>query len=64
MDHGDMGWGCVCGVDSFGSGQGPMAGCCEYGDELSDSGATELRLIAMLCHSMIRNQCYCYRVVK
>jgi hypothetical protein len=31
-----------CGVDSAGSGLGPLAGCCEYGDEPSGSGATEL----------------------
>jgi hypothetical protein len=31
-----------CGLDSTGSGQGPVAGCCECGDEHSDSGATEL----------------------
>jgi hypothetical protein len=31
-----------CGVDSPGSGQGPLAGCCECGDEPSGSGATEL----------------------
>jgi hypothetical protein len=30
------------GVDSAGSGQGPVAGCCECGDEPSGSGATEL----------------------
>jgi hypothetical protein len=29
-------------VDSTGSGQGPVAGCCECGDEPSGSGATEL----------------------
>jgi hypothetical protein len=29
-------------VDSPGSGQGPVAGCCECGDEPSGSGATEL----------------------
>jgi hypothetical protein len=29
-------------VDSPGSGQGSLAGCCECGDELSGSGATEL----------------------
>jgi hypothetical protein len=29
-------------VDSPGSGQGQMAGCCECGDERSGSGATEL----------------------
>jgi hypothetical protein len=27
-----------CGVDSAGSGQGQLAGCCECGDELSGSG--------------------------
>jgi hypothetical protein len=31
-----------CGVDSPGSGWGPLAGCCERGDEHSGSGATEL----------------------
>jgi hypothetical protein len=31
-----------CGVDSPGSGQGPLACCCECGDEPSGSGATEL----------------------
>jgi hypothetical protein len=31
-----------CGVDSSGSGEGPLAGCCECGDETSASGATEL----------------------
>jgi hypothetical protein len=31
-----------CGVDSPGSGQGLLAGCCECGDEPSGSGATEL----------------------
>jgi hypothetical protein len=31
-----------CGLDSTGSGQGPVAGCCECGDELSGSCATEL----------------------
>jgi hypothetical protein len=31
-----------CGVDSHGSGYGPLAGCCECGDEPSGSGATEL----------------------
>jgi hypothetical protein len=28
------------GLDSTGSGQGPVAGCCECGDEPSDSCAT------------------------
>jgi hypothetical protein len=31
-----------CGLDSTGSGQGPVAGCCECGDEPSGSCATEL----------------------
>jgi hypothetical protein len=31
-----------CRVDPVGSGQGPVAGSCEYGDEPSGSGATEL----------------------
>jgi hypothetical protein len=29
-------------VNSTDSGQGPVAGCCESGDEPSSSGATEL----------------------
>jgi len=33
------------GLDSTGSGQGPVAGCCECGDEPSGSCATELVLI-------------------
>jgi hypothetical protein len=35
-----LAWG--CGLDSTGSGQGPMTGCCECGDEPSGSCATEL----------------------
>jgi hypothetical protein len=31
-----------CGLDSTGSGQGPVAGCCECGNEPSGSCATEL----------------------
>jgi hypothetical protein len=31
-----------CGLDSTGSGQGPVAGCCECGDERLGSSATEL----------------------
>jgi hypothetical protein len=31
-----------CGVDSPGSGQGPVAGSHEYGDKISGSDATEL----------------------
>jgi hypothetical protein len=40
MDLKEIGWGCR--VDPVGSGQGPVAGCCEYGDEPAGSGATEL----------------------
>jgi hypothetical protein len=32
----------VCGLDSTGSGQGPVAGCCECGEEPSGSCATKL----------------------
>jgi hypothetical protein len=31
-----------CGMDSPGSGYGPLVGSCECGDEPSGSGATEL----------------------
>jgi hypothetical protein len=31
-----------CGLASPGSGQGPLAGCCECDDEPAGSGATEL----------------------
>jgi hypothetical protein len=37
---GKMAWG--CGLDSTGSGQGPVEVCCECGDEPSGSCATEL----------------------
>jgi hypothetical protein len=37
---GRLAWG--CGLDSTGSGQGSVAGCCECGDEPSGSCATEL----------------------
>jgi hypothetical protein len=35
-----LAWG--CGLDLTGSGQGPVAGCCECGDEPSGSCSTEL----------------------
>jgi hypothetical protein len=35
-------WLRVCGLDSIGSGKGPVAGCCECDDEPSGSCATEL----------------------
>jgi hypothetical protein len=41
MDLREIGFG-VCGLDSTVSGQGPVAGCCEFGDEPSGSCATEL----------------------
>jgi hypothetical protein len=37
-----LGGGGVCGFDSTVSGQGPVAGCCECGDEPLSSGTTEL----------------------
>jgi hypothetical protein len=40
MDLREIGW--EVGVDSPGSGQGPVADCCECGDELSGSGGTDL----------------------
>jgi hypothetical protein len=40
MDLREIGWGCR--LDPVGSGQRPVAGCCEYGDGPSGSGATEL----------------------
>jgi hypothetical protein len=41
MDLGACGWG-GGGLDSTGSGQGPVADCCGCGDEPSGSCATEL----------------------
>jgi hypothetical protein len=41
MDLREIGLG-GCGLDSNVSGQGPVAGCCECGDEPSGSCATEL----------------------
>jgi hypothetical protein len=37
---GRLAWG--CGLNSTVSGQAPLAGCCEWGDELLGSYATEL----------------------
>jgi hypothetical protein len=42
MDLREIGLGGGCGLDSTVSGQGPVAGCCEFGDEPSGSCATEL----------------------
>jgi hypothetical protein len=41
-EDGRLALGGVCGLDSTGSGQGPVAGCGECGDESSGSCATEL----------------------
>jgi hypothetical protein len=41
MDLWEIGLG-GCRLDSTGSGQGPVVGCCECGDEPSGSCATEL----------------------
>jgi hypothetical protein len=38
---GRLAWG-GCELESTGSGQGPVVGCCECGDESSGSCATEL----------------------
>jgi hypothetical protein len=46
MDLREIGWG--CGLDSTGSGQGPVAGCIECGDEPSGSCATELYTFPLL----------------
>jgi hypothetical protein len=37
-----------CGLDPTGSGQGPVAGCCECGDEPSGSCVTELVSLILL----------------
>jgi hypothetical protein len=43
-----LAWG--CGLDSTGSVQGPVAGCCECGDEPSGSFATELVIVSYVVH--------------
>jgi hypothetical protein len=45
MDLREIGLG-GCGLDCTGSGHGPVAGCCECGDEPSGSCATEFVLIS------------------
>jgi hypothetical protein len=42
-----------CGLDSTVSGQGPVAGCCECGDEPSGSCATELVSFPIPSHASI-----------
>jgi hypothetical protein len=49
---GRLAWG--CGLDSTSSGQGPAAGCCEYGDEPSGSCAT--KLVHCILHSTVHTQ--------
>jgi hypothetical protein len=44
MDLRDIGLGGGGGLDSTSSGQGPVAGCCECGDEPSGSCATKLEV--------------------
>jgi hypothetical protein len=40
MDLREIGWGCR--VDPAGSGQGQVAGCCEYGDKPAGTVAKDL----------------------
>jgi hypothetical protein len=47
LDLREIGLG-VCGLDSTGSGQVPVTGCCECGDEPSGSCATELAVLNLL----------------
>jgi hypothetical protein len=42
MDLREIGLGGGCGLESTGSGQGPVAGCCECGDEPSGYCGTEV----------------------
>jgi hypothetical protein len=44
-------------VDPVGSGWRPVAGSCEYGDEPSGSGATEL--VRWLCG---KARCHCKKI--
>jgi hypothetical protein len=41
-------------IKDIGSEQGPVAGCCEYGDKSSDAGATEL--VSYLVGRLQRNE--------
>jgi hypothetical protein len=52
MDLGEIGLG-GGGLDSTVSGQGPVAGCCECGDEPSGSCATEL-----VSYQKLMERCY------
>jgi hypothetical protein len=44
-------------MDSTGSEQGPVAACCECGDEPSGSWAKELVIQSLLC--VKKSQCLC-----
>jgi hypothetical protein len=52
---GRLAWGCR--LDSTVSGQGPVAGCCECGDEPSGSCATELVTVWT-----VGSRQYCHRI--
>jgi hypothetical protein len=62
---GRLAWGGGCGLDSTGSGQGPVAGFCECGEEPSGSCATELvslsssshHSLVILSSSLLRMRC-------
>jgi hypothetical protein len=73
MDLREIGLG-GCGLDSTVSGQGPVAGCCEWSDEPSGSCATELvkklhfyetqvfiAVFTKACHWTLKHAAY-YRV--
>jgi hypothetical protein len=48
-----LAWG--CGLDSTGSGQGPLVGCGECGDEPSGSCATKLVIVNINKDKFCRN---------
>jgi hypothetical protein len=50
MDLREIGLGGGGGLDSTVSGQGPVAGCCECGDEPSASCATWLVNVTIVCN--------------
>jgi hypothetical protein len=45
-----------CGLDWIGSGQGPVAGCCECGNEPSGSFATELVSYCLNGSELLQNK--------
>jgi hypothetical protein len=59
MDLSEIGWG--CGVNSPCSGYGPLAGCCECGDEPSISGGMELVNIRKHVSICLRVLAHLYR---